>query len=1566
MRLLITAVAGGRPLDLAVEAEDGARVADLATVIGEALGPALEATVGPALGAVAPGAGGPPTLRVVGSEPVRTAPPPLYLGARLLDPAQPLAASPVRHGVVIGVGERLPDHDLAPGAGDGPAEPRGLLEVRTTSGPGAGNVVRLDPGEYAMGTSPDCDVRVVGEDPPHDRLHDRPGDLPGVVATLRVRSDGRVALEPAAGLSGRSRPAPRRTRPLPGPIVLGTQEVVRPKKPKAGRPLPEGTVTADPADDVPLLHLDRSPVTGPVEWEPGQLLGVGPALLELRQVTAPDASLSPNPAGADVDYNRPPRLLPPSRVTDFTLPREPSRPDKQPFPLTMVLLPVVTGLVMYWFTKSPYSLILCAMTPLMALGTFGGGRRQARRKYLADLDEFLARTARIQEDAFAALVEERAARRTDFADPAEVLMTAVGPRARLWERRPGDPDFLAVRVGTADQPSEVRMTLPSREEHEGAQVWTAPDVPVVVPLAESGVTGIGGPAAARLGLARFVLGQVAVLHSPADVDVVLLSDAAAGEEWHWVRWLPHVRSDLGDTELAHVGVDEESTALRIGELLRTLEERTAALEGSGGGLGLGGGARLGPMQPIVVVLDGARRLRLLPGVPQLLQRGPSVRMFFVCLDEDERMLPEECRTVVDAGHAEHAGVVVRRTGHPAVEGVRPDLVSTAWAELVARTLAPIRDVSAVAAGGTLPGSSRLLDVLRLDPPTPESVLERWRSIGRTTQAVIGEGADGPFAIDLRRDGPHGLVAGTTGSGKSELLQTIIASLAVNNRPDEINFVLVDYKGGAAFKDCHELPHTVGMVTDLDAHLTTRALESLGAELRRREHQLAAAGEKDIDDYLAAKGPDDAPMPRLVLVIDEFAALVAELPDFVTGLVDIARRGRSLGVHLILATQRPAGVVSAEIKSNTNLRIALRVTDTGDSSDVIEAPDAAHIAKATPGRGYARLGHSSLIPFQSSRVGGRPRGEDAAAEVSLRPVDFATLGTPAPRAAAEEEDVTVATDLAALVVAAREASATSGLVAPPPPWLPALGERITLDEVLAQFPDAEPSAETMRIPFGLTDVPAEQRRDVAYLDLARGGHLAVVGGPRTGRSTALRAIAGAIARHLGPEDVHLYGVDCGNNALLPLVGLPHVGAVVTRDQVDRLDRLTARLRQLIAQRQQELATAGFADVTEQRANVAPDRRMPYVVVLFDRWEGFHQAYDDLDGGRLVLAWQQILQEGAAAGVRVVVTGDRMLTAGRLTSLLEDKLMLRMVDPSDFSAIGMSPRQVPSSLADGRGFRAEGLRETQVALLDEDPAGTAQVAALQRIGREATQRAADVRRERRPFRLDVLPVRITWAEALALSAEARAGTALPVAVGGDTLALRTLDALDDGPALLVTGGRRTGRSTTLRTMAAFALAAGWEVAVITPRVSPLRDLAGRPGVHGPFDASADRTEVTDLLTRLASGPTPSLTLVDDVELLGTDGWLADLVVEHVDRLRDTGSLLVGAGTSAELSSQYRGPGATFKKAGAGVMLSPQSSTDSDMFNVRLARSAYGQTLPPGGGFLVTGGAVERVQVVWPDDA
>src|SRR5699024_3213721 len=244
-----------------------------------------------------------------------------------------------------------------------------------------------------------------------------------------------------------------------------------------------------------------------------------------------------------------------------------------------------------------------------------------------------------------------------------------------------------------------------------------------------------------------------------------------------------------------------------------------------------------------------------------------------------------------------------------------------------------------------------------------------------------------------------------------------------------------------------------------------------------------------------------------------------------------------------------------------------------------------------------------------------------------------------------------------------------------------------------------------------------------------------------------------------------------------------------------------------------------------------------------------------------------------------------------------------------------------------------------------------------------------RAHRPFHVDVLPVRVDADAAAALGEQERAegllvpGTSLPVAVGGDTLGLRHLDALQHGPGLLVTGGRRTGRSTVLRQLAVAALGRGWQVGVVTPRTSPLRDLAGRPGVHGPWDLGSDQAATTAALSELVSAEDPLLVVVDDLELVGADGWLADALVKALDAMRDRPQMLVGAGTPGDLQSHYRGPASVLKKAGSGVLLSPQSSQETDLFGARLPRSVFGQSLPPGAGYLVSGGQPERVQVIWP---
>ena len=1057
MRLLLTIEAGpdrsearrgsGRASstqhDIVLSYAPETRVRDLAAALAGNTETALANVV------ALPGAAGVPTL---------TGPLDLYLGEELLEPEQRIDESPVRHGVVLGLGQ--------PSSQRG-QEPHGLVEVRISSGPGAGHVHRLGIGRATLGHGRHCTIRI-------PELAEQPGleDVEEVLV-LEVAPDGTVTITPDDAVEDQEMAAPLRREPVTAPIVLEAssmsettkrRKLFRRKKQVMEFQLGE---RIDPADAVPLVHLDRRPITGPTPWEPEQSLGVGPVLLDRVEITEPDASLSPSPAGPTLDYNRPPRLHPAAQPNEFSLPQEPRRPDKMPFPLAMMLMPVVMSGAMYFVTRAWYTLLFAAAMPLMMLANASGSRRQQKKRYLEQVKEYEERRVRTERAAVTSLIGERGSRRRNFPDPATVLLFATGPRARLWERRPWDRDFLHLRIGTTDLPSDVTIKDPTREVHEGPLLWTAPDVPVTIPLQEVGVVGIAGSSDQCRSVAMWAVAQVAALHSPSDTVVSVLLGRDPSPDWDWVKWLPHVRTDDGHPRPVRLATDEENRTSAISELMGEMEARRELGEKDIGGL-----------TRWIVVLDGAREIRMTPGMVSLLKEGPRLGIFFVCLDRTVRELPEECRTVASL---EGDQLNLETTQQRHIDAVRPDIVSDLWLDRLARALAPIRDVSTEDLSSALPAASRLLDVLHLHEPDAKKVMRGWEGKGRTTRAVIGEAADGVFRIDIRLDGPHGLVAGTTGSGKSELLQTLIASLAVGNRPDEFNFVLVDYKGGAAFKDCNHLPHTVGMVTDLDGHLTTRALESLGAELRRREVQLARADAKDIEDYLAGRTADDEPMPRLLIVIDEFAALAAELPDFVTGLVDVARRGRSLGVHLILATQRPAGVVSSEIKSNTNLRIALRVTDAGDSDDVIESSAAAQISKSFPGRAYARLGHSSLIPFQSSRVGGRPGG-DAGGAVRIAEMDWADLpllGRTSGPVDDVEDDVSVATDLADLVRAINDANAELGLPEMRKPWLPPLPERLGVDDLVVPSTtrtDARrPSATSRRSPSDAPTSPATSGR-----------------------------------------------------------------------------------------------------------------------------------------------------------------------------------------------------------------------------------------------------------------------------------------------------------------------------------------------------------------------------------------------------------------------------------------------------------------------------------------------------------
>lgn len=758
-----------------------------------------------------------------------------------------------------------------------------------------------------------------------------------------------------------------------------------------------GSTNGSTLDGYPLDQQTERSLT------PGQLLAAGRSLMTIAGPRPPGVSRAVSMKGTVVEFNRPPRMARRFEPAELRVPAPPTEQQRTRLPFAAAVVPLVMGIVLWLVLDQVVMLLFAAMSPVMVLWTFLEDRRGGRRTHRDAAQEFRRQVA----DVAARLDEERLReqnfRRAQLPDIGTLCARVARLEPELWERRLDDPDMLHLRLGTAELPSEVSATLepggPTALRDEALAAFEhgrmLESVPVGVSLLEIGAFGLCGPRAPVLAGARALALQIALLHSPDDVSICCAIHPDDVAELDFLKWLPHARprSEQGGEALAR-------GPARAGELLSMLSsliaERDRATQY--------GRSHAQVASRIVLLLDGR-----LPSdralVAEIGRRGPTVGVHLVWLGSDPRQVPGACGAVV-----EYAELRPALTLRVAAEGreetdVGADGVPLEVAQQVARAMCSIKDVTGTSEAGTVPDRLALLDLVA-DAVEPAALVTRWS--GRTSglAAPLGLTTSGPVAIDLREDGPHALVAGTTGAGKSELLQTLIATLAASHPPNRLSFLLIDYKGGAAFAACARLPHTVGMVTDLDGHLTRRALISLDAELRKRERMLRDAEAKDLVD-MERIAPERAPA-SLVIVVDEFATLAKEVPEFVEGVIDVAQRGRSLGLHLVLATQRPAGVVSESIKANTNIRLALRVASPQDSEDVVAAPDAARISRAQPGRAFLRTGHTDMREVQIAYAGARSQSSrDVNESATVRPFSFDPAD--ASRAAPVGESVSGATE-----------------------------------------------------------------------------------------------------------------------------------------------------------------------------------------------------------------------------------------------------------------------------------------------------------------------------------------------------------------------------------------------------------------------------------------------------------------------------------------------------------------------------------------------------------------------------
>jgi DNA segregation ATPase FtsK/SpoIIIE, S-DNA-T family len=1224
-------------------------------------------------------------------------------------------------------------------------------------------------------------------------------------------------------------------------------------------------------------------------WNDAGLLRAGDSFLSIARGNEPPAALRMTPDGGLL-VNRPPRRPAPASVREIEFPVRDDARRAQRMQWAAALLPALAGVGLALALGSAQFLAFALLSPVIVLATSLSDRVHWRRIRRRDAISWRQSEVKAAAEAAEALALEVRLRRRAHPDPALLHQLARTPCTRLWERRRADPDALSVRLGLTELDSAVR----ARRGPVSVPAGRLPDVPLAIDL-RVGPLGVAGPAGIALGIARWLLCQLAVLISPADLELALLLSDVAAAQWTWARWLPHLTRGPATTAAGRRAM--------IADLGALLEQRLARQRDAG--------PWTGPW--LVVVVDRAVELSDQPGLSDLLSAGSAVGITAICVDAQGRQLPAACVTSVLAAGETGARLDISARGDREPLRAVADRVTNEWADSVARALAPLADGGG-AVGNGLPRQCGLLDLLGLDELDDTALRQRWAGSDTGASTVLGMGVDALVRFDLVRDGPHALVAGTTGAGKSELLQSLVAGLALNYAPDAICFVLIDYKGGAAFADCARLPHTVGLVTDLDVQSTERALRSLHSELNRREALFAHLGAVDLTGYRAAAAVDKQ-LPRLLLVVDEFAALAEELPEFVAGLVAIAQRGRSLGVHLVLATQRPGGVVSPEIRANTALRVALRMSDPAESCDVIGSERAAHLRHDIPGRAVIRIG-ATVTDLQTARVSG-PAAPSSKREISVVPLGpwRAAAGSPGPTSGAT-------TDLQLIVDALVSAAAAAGQRAPRRPWLPPLPTGLST----ATLP---PATDRCSIAIGLTDRPDLQEQTPLRLDLAEGGSVSITGGPRSGRTTALLTIALVAAQQLGCDELAIYTLDCAGGGLAPLADLPHVGTAATRERFELVDALLRRLEATVHGRQTWLAELGMNSIRDARA---AGHRVPLMLCLLDGWDSFVAIAEDHDSGRAVDVFLRLLRAGAAAGLTVVVAGDRATLSARLAGAVATKFVLALADRSDFALAGVPARAVPRHLPPGRAIRASDAVEVQFAYVGAAASGPEQRRAIRAIpppepGSYGAERTAPFA----PIRLRPLPTRIDLSQLPVTPGRFTIGAA------GDGANVLDVDLFAGTARLLVTGPPRSGRSTVLCTLLIQAIRDGIAVVLAARPRTPLARAGETHGVPvlGP-ESPAD--PIVPVSPRW-------LLLVDDSEAFletAVGSALTNLLRSSTD-----GLAAVVAANSDELALTYRGVAAEVRRSRCALVLQPGPG-DGELVGRRLPQRRA--MTPPGRGLLI----------------
>ena len=1001
------------------------------------------------------------------------------------------------------------------------------------------------------------------------------------------------------------------------------------------------------------------------------------------------------------EYHRSPRIIYRSSEDKILINPPGAEPQKPSDELLKLIMPplIMVGVTLLITIFQPRGLYIIATVSMSVVSVIFSvqGFFKNRKKYKEDKKERVELYHLYLKDKAKDLEQLSRKQREGmfYHFPAIEDLTKMVKRydSRIYEKTPLHFDFLAYRLGLGKVPTSYELKYGQEErsgkkdalEEEGYALFQAhqkiDNLPIVASL-NRGPVGYVGPRPIVLEQLQLLVAQLAVFHSYHDLTIIPIIPEEEKESWDWMRWLPH--ATLQDMNVRSFVYNQRTRDQVLNSLNQILKLRKAQKEEE-----KANDTKI--FHPHYVVLITDETLILDHVIMEFFREDPTeLGCSIIYVADVLSSLSENIQTVISIKDRNQGQLLLQEGVLRELDFQLDHFPEGYDKEAISRGLAPLKHIQQLKS--SIPDSVTFLEMYQAETFNDLKVLSRWESHApyQSLAVPIGlRGKDDLVYLNLheKAHGPHGLIAGTTGSGKSETIQSYILSLAVNFHPHDVAFLLIDYKGGGMANLFKDLPHLLGTITNLDGAQSMRALASINAEIHRRERLFGQYGVNHINQYQKKfkLGEATEPLPHLFLISDEFAELKVNQPDFIKELVSIARVGRSLGVHLILATQKPSGVVDDQIWSNSRFKLALKVADRGDSMEMLRTADAAEITQT--GRAYLQVGNNEVYElFQTAWSGADYQPEKDQLGIEDHTIylinelgQYEVLNQDLSGLDMAEEIKEVPTELDVIVQEINHLHQQEGIAAVAQPWLPPLKERITLDELDKVVPiEAWQKRTAPSVLIGVADIPQAQKQEAVAIDLSKDGNILLYGSPGTGKTTFLQTAAMDLARKQSPENLTMYLLDFGTNGLAPLTQLPHVADSLLLDQTEKIQKFIRIINRELDRRKKLLSEHGVGTIALYRE--VTGKQEPTMVILMDSYESMKDEPYETD---LFKLFMRISREGLSIGVHLIITASRQNNLrAQLYSNFKHQLTLPQNDISEVRGIvGATP--LASTMEDIKG-------------------------------------------------------------------------------------------------------------------------------------------------------------------------------------------------------------------------------------------------------------------------------------------